>query len=395
MAHKNPVVVSADGKKHETLGDGDTIAPGSVPVSAESGNGLSVKPDGLFSTAGGGGGLSEVAHNNSLSGAGTTGSPLSVRISGRADNAIQFLDLATTEGGLFAALASSGLPAVPQTVVDSDIPSTTVHAAMQSLLQNPAKAAASTQWNNVTYTAFPAQKGQIRVTAIPADTGKYMLIGGDLNHPEQDVVIMSWVSDDGTELTTFFESENKGPIIDGSLQGDGVVGSLGVRLSKTSDNGLSLRDDGLFASRMTRGTGGGNWSFGYPDSPWAKNACGKMGSGVYWKTTADMPRANVGDVNVKLDVWIKNLPCMEDGTLVSHRIIIDYATATTSTKPTAAIWLICDTAPTHMINLETKTVIKLQRNPESQTTGLPEYPTAPDGEFAQEFTYSRQYFYMA
>lgn len=56
MAHKNPVVVSTDGKKHETLGDGNTLAPGSIPISSESGNALSVKSDGLFATAGGGGG---------------------------------------------------------------------------------------------------------------------------------------------------------------------------------------------------------------------------------------------------------------------------------------------------------------------------------------------------
>lgn len=185
-----------------------------------------------------------------------------------------------------------------------------------------------------------------------------------------------------------------------NYQGNPKNAAVAVRVSTRSGNNLrviplseSSTERGVFAGKMTRGTGRGNWSFGYPDSPGAKNACGKIGSGVYWKSTIEMSNANAGDVNVKVDVWLKNLPCMEDGTLVSHRVLVDYVSATTSAKPTAAIWLICDTPPTHMINIESKTITKLQRSPESPTTGLPDYPTAPDGEYAQEFTYSRQYFY--
>lgn len=185
-----------------------------------------------------------------------------------------------------------------------------------------------------------------------------------------------------------------------NYQGNPKNAAVAVRVSTRSGNNLrviplseSSTERGVFAGKMTRGTGGGNWSFGYPDSPGAKNACGKIGSGVYWKSTIEMSNANVGDVNVKVDVWLKNLPCMEDGTLVSHRVLVDYASATTSARPTAAIWLICDTPPTHMINIESKTITKLQRSADSPTTGLPDYPTAPEGEFAQEFTYSRQYFY--
>ncbi len=90
MAHKNPVVVSDDGKKHETLDSGDTLAPGSIPISPESGNGLTIKSDGLFAEPGGGGseGISVVAHDSSLSGSGTDGSPLAVRVSGRSGNSL-------------------------------------------------------------------------------------------------------------------------------------------------------------------------------------------------------------------------------------------------------------------------------------------------------------------
>jgi hypothetical protein len=407
MAHQNPVVVSVDGKKHETLGSGDTLAPGSIPISAESGNGLSVKSDGLFAEpGGGGGGLSEVAHNNSLSGAGTTGSPLAVHISDRAGNAIKLLDLATSEGGLFAALASGGLPAVPQTVVDSQTPSTTVQAAMLSLLQNPATAAASTQWNNVTYTDYPGWTGQVRLTTIPADTGKYLLLGGDLNHPEQDVVSMAWASDDGTKITTLFESENTGPTTDDSLQGDGVVASLGVRLSKASDNALKLIPDsesssesGLYvppAQSLKRGTGGGNFSFGYPDSKSARNACGKMGTGVYWKVTFSLDKAGAGNVAVVSRIWTNNIPCMEDGTLVPYQIVTDYVAANNNAVPSVAVWLICMGVPTHLMSITDGTLEKLQRADNGLTNGLDDlYPLAPEGEYAQEPQWRHEYFYTA
>lgn len=129
MAHKNPVVVSDDGKKHETLDSGDTLAPGSIPISAESGNGLTVKSDGLFAEPGGGGseGISVVAHDSSLSGSGTDGSPLAVRVSGRSGNSLSVesdglfaqaggggMDEVTTKG---TSLTGSGTPDAPLAVV--------------------------------------------------------------------------------------------------------------------------------------------------------------------------------------------------------------------------------------------------------------------------------------
>lgn len=464
MAHKNPVVLSTDGKKHETLGSGDTLAPGSIPISAESGNGLSVKSDGLFAEpGGGGGGLTEIAHNNSLSGAGTTASPLAVRVSGRAGNAIQFLDLASSEGGLFAALASGG--GIPGFGEPNIIPDPTdigiVEAKYYDLLMD-SSITEGVMYHYPTLTSGGEtleNVGQgVMLYAIPAGDGviasysgvfagsnqqglrvRYMDSGNTVLLVENmrglvlntDSTLTGWgelssqlavqVSADLQNELTVLQPENSDtpglfarPIsamlfaADDSIvktsnyQGNPKNAAIAARISTRANNNLRLipnsestAERGLFASKMTRGTGGGNWSFGYPDSPGAKNACGKIGSGVYWKSTVEMSNANAGDVNVKVDVWIKNLPCMEDGTLVSHRVLVDYASATTSAKPTAAIWLICDTAPTHMINIETKTITKLQRSPDALTTGLPDYPTAPDGEFAQEFTYSRQYFYMA
>lgn len=96
MAHKNPVVVSDDGKKHETLGSGgnegisvvahDSSLSGSgtdgsplaVRVSGRSGNSLSVESDGLFAQAGGGGMDEVTTKGTSLTGSGTPDAPLAV-----------------------------------------------------------------------------------------------------------------------------------------------------------------------------------------------------------------------------------------------------------------------------------------------------------------------------
>lgn len=525
MAHKNPVVLSTDGKKHETLGDGDTLAPGSIPISAESGNSLSVKSDGLFAETGGGGGggLTEVAHDKSLAGKGTTADPLKftivgsagaadsdnilrvdavqdgthnlrvphvadvvketpsitaqvgddgsggrktimdVRLSGRDGNALQILDFGADGGaGLFAAMGGGGMPGFGAPII---IPEETelgiIEAKYYDLLMDtsitegvmyhyPAISVGGepveNAGNGILLFAVPAGDGVIAAYSgvAPAtnkqglrvryhdDTNTVLLVENMQEHtPLTDETLMGWgdisselavqVSTDPQNELTVLRAENSDnpglysrPISamlfasDDSIEktsnyeGNPKNAGIKVRLSSRANNNLKLvplsessTERGLFASKMTRGTGGGNWSFGYPDSPGAKNACGKMGSGIYFKSTIDLNNANVGDVNVKVDVWIKNLPCMEDGTLVSHRVIVDYVSSTTSAKPTVAIWLICDTPPTHMINIESKTITKLQRSPESPTTGLPDYPTAPDGEFAQEFTYSRQYFYMA
>lgn len=141
----------------------------------------------------------------------------------------------------------AGLPAVPKTVIDTATPMADVQAAMLSLLQNPATAAANTQWNNVTYPNYPDITGQVRLTVIPAESGKYLYIGGDLNYPGQGVASMAWASDDGQTTSTMFESFDSGPQIDASLVGTGLFDKLRVQISQSAGNGLSLQTDGLFA----------------------------------------------------------------------------------------------------------------------------------------------------
>lgn len=431
---------------------------------------------------------------------------------------------------------NAGLPEVPKTVVDAATPMAEVQAAMLSLLQNPATAAASTQWNHVTYTNYPDQDGQVRLTVIPAETGKYLFIGGDLNYPGQGIASMAWASDDGKTSTTMFESFHSGPQIDASLVGTGLFDKLRVQLSQASGNGLTLNTDGLFAAAgglpglpaaplgdqitpaefdqkvqdalarttiptevtaehygmnvgdyggfeaylitipvsgdgyyvlatgyvqedpptkwdmqgyvrvrdgavdgnptyivnertdmslllrtlnlyssdgtvtvtrelndfniqgktLTRGTGSGNFSFGYPDNKSAKSACGKMGTGVYWKSTVTLDGAGPGNVDTMSRFWTVNIPCLEDGTLVPYQIIVDYLTSANNAVPSAAVWLICMGVPTHTMDITNGTLKKLQMSADATTSGLTGvYPVAPTGEYAQEPQWRREYFYDA
>lgn len=430
----------------------------------------------------------------------------------------------------------AGLPAVPKTVIDTATPIADVEAAITSLLQNPATAAANTQWNNVTYPNYPDMTGQVSLTVIPAESGKYLYFGGDLNHPCQGAASMAWASDDGQTISIMFDSFHLTPQIDASLVGTGLFDKLRVQLSQASGNGLTLKTDGLFAAAgglpglpaaplgdqitpaefdqkvqdalvrttiptevtaehygmnvgdyggfeaylitipvsgdgyyvlatgyiqeepptkwdmqgyvrvrdgavdgnptyivnertdmslllrtlnlnssdgtvtitrelndfdikskvLTRKTGGGNFSFGYPDTKTAKNACGKMGSGVYWKVTVTLDSAGNGNTNVIPQFWTTKIPCMEDGTLVPYKFVVDYVAAANNAIPSVAVWLICDGVPTHLMDITTGTATKLQRGNNGLTNGLDDlYPLAPEGEFAYEPTWSRTYFYDA
>lgn len=143
-----------------------------------------------------------------------------------------------------------------------------------------------------------------------------------------------------------------------------------------------------------RGTGGGNFSFNYPDNKTAKNACGKMGKGVYWKTTIQLDNAKAGVPAVVARLWTNNLPCMEDGTLVPYQFVVDYIRANNNTVPSVAVWLICMGIPTHLMDITDGTLKKLQRVKSGLNSGLDDlFPEAPDGEYAQEPQWRLEYIY--
>ncbi|WP_058909745.1 hypothetical protein [Entomohabitans teleogrylli] len=152
------------------------------------------------------------------------------------------------------------------------------------------------------------------------------------------------------------------------------------------------------AKTWKRGTGGGNLSFGYPDIKSAARACGHMGSSVYWKTQVTLSYPTAGDTNVSFRAWLRELPCLEDGTIVPHVMRTDYVSADGNVPPSVAIWLICATPPTHLIKPETGEITQLTRGKDTITTGLPEYPIAPaevnDGAPTEPW-YAQEYFYTS
>lgn len=183
---------------------------------------------------------------------------------------------------------------------------------------------------------------------------------------------------------------------------------LTVRLSGRSGNSLSIIEQdgtipsteiGLYvpsatATRISRNTGGGNFSFGYPDNKSAKYACGKMGKGVYWKITTSLDNAGAGNVAVISKLWTNDIPCMEDGTLVPYQFVVDYVESRNNAIPSVAVWMICMGVPTHTMKITTGAKTKLQRANNGLINGLDDlYPLAPSGEYAQEPMWQREYFY--
>ncbi|WP_238759220.1 collagen-like protein [Klebsiella oxytoca] len=185
-----------------------------------------------------------------------------------------------------------------------------------------------------------------------------------------------------------------------SYQGNPKNAAISVRVSNKENNNLKLlsyadaeNEYGLYAEKaaLSRGTGGGSWSFGYPDVKSAANACGHLGSGVYWKTTITLSAAPVGDVGVHVRIWLRELPCDENGAIVPHSIITDYIEAPSNTTPKVAIWLICQSAPSHLLNINTGEILQITRSPDAITSGLPEYTTSGTH---KEPSYVREYFFI-
>lgn len=238
-------------------------------------------------------------------------------------------------------------------------------------------------------------------------SGYYLFVSGPAQlEPPGLVTGLYWLpTNEEKEIVAVYETLSSPPLSfvgSSSVSGQGTTDDpFAVQVSPAEGNALSSTESGLFVAggsdeTLQRGAGGGNFSFGYPDTPSGKNACGKIGNGVYWKITNSLDKAPAGSVIVNPSYWLKSLPCMEDGTLVPYQLIVDYVkAANTNSTPTVAVWLICHGIPTHTINIETKALTKLQRSQGSDTSGLPDYPVAPEGEFAQEVQYSRQYFYEA
>lgn len=262
------------------------------------------------------------------------------------------------------------------------------------------------QYFNVTDAADPTASPKTAfISIVPTDGGKFILASGAIaGSVRQPQVNYAWYNDDGSESVQIMEMMDTYRRGDGmTVEGDGTnaEGLFKVKLSSKSGNALSIdaENGGLFVpptQSLKRVTGSGNFSFGYPDNKSAKNACGKMGTGVYWKVTFSLDKAGAGNVAVVPRIWTNNIPCMEDGTLVPYQIVTDYVAANNNAVPSVAVWLICMGVPTHLMSITDGTLEKLQRADNGLTNGLDDlYPLAPEGEYAQEPQWRHEYFYTA
>lgn len=264
------------------------------------------------------------------------------------------------------------------------------------------------QYFDVTDAADPTASPKTAfISIVPTDGGKFILASGAIaGSVRQPQVNYAWYNDDGSELVQIMEMMDTYRRGDGvTVEGDGTnaEGLFKVKLSTAANNALVLRTDedtpGLFVpptQSLKCVTGSGNFSFGYPDSKSAKNACGKMGTGVYWKVTISLGNAGAGNVAVVPRIWTNNIPCMEDGTLVPYQFIVDYVELRNNAVPSVAVWMVCMGVPTHLMSVTDGTLKKLQRGDNGLTNGLDDlYPLAPDGEHAQEPQWRSEYFYTS
>lgn len=96
---KMPVVLSDNSNTHSPLGRGNKLPTNVIPVSTESDNTLTMKPDGLFIQQEHG--LSAINHDYSLGGSGSQGDPLLIRVSNLNENVLQMRQQEDSNGGLY------------------------------------------------------------------------------------------------------------------------------------------------------------------------------------------------------------------------------------------------------------------------------------------------------
>lgn len=99
MTKRTPVVFGDNNALHEPLVLDDKLPTNSIPVSANSGNAVAIKSDGLFCDEPSE--LSTIQHDYSLNGNGSNNYPLSVRVSNLNDNVIKMQRNGNDHDGLY------------------------------------------------------------------------------------------------------------------------------------------------------------------------------------------------------------------------------------------------------------------------------------------------------
>ncbi len=191
---------------------------------------------------------------------------------------------------------------------------------------------------------------------------------------------------------------------DNSLNGNGTTNDkLGVRVSNRANNTLQFIDEeigvegGLYvppAKTMKRKATSGNFSFNYPDNTAGASACGKYGSGVYWKTDVTLSQPDNGDANVLVHAQLQQIPCRSDKTPVPYQLFVDYNSVSSSQKPGIYLWLICMEAPTHLLDTSTGNISQLTRGDSGLSSGGLN-DLYPSGNVAVEPRYIVQYLFSS
>lgn len=331
-----------------------------------------------------------------LTGDGTTVSPLGVNISSASDNTL-------TNGaqGLYVApwLGDISVEDITSTIVSI----TDIESLYSDLLTTDITEAKTTSWYLVSYPAYESRTGTVTITAIPTPTGKLIIKSGNVDGPDNVTQNIVWADKTGDNVVYITENSINLQVADGtSIAGTGKSGDpFYAKVSADESNALVLNaattdNPGLFvpaSTSLTRSTMSGNWSFGYADDVTAATACGLFGTSPYMKVTVELSNAPIGSVAVPINVKVQELPCTEDGTLIPYQVWTDYVTMTPTTRPKAIIWLVMEKLPTHVINTSTKEITMLYRGASATTTGLSDVPISSDT--AYEPKYSLAYFYQA
>src|SRR5690625_3969209 len=105
---------------------------------------------------------------------------------------------------------------------------------------------------------------------------------------------------------------------------------------------------------FVRKASSGNIAFNYGDNPARESSTGMFGSSMYLKTTLTLNNAPAGSSDVMFDIRLRELPCTEDGTLVSYSIDKKLIYPSAGDKAKVEVWFTFPTPPTHMIDPSSK-----------------------------------------
>ncbi|MFC0227392.1 Ig-like domain-containing protein [Serratia aquatilis] len=168
--------------------------------------------------------------------------------------------------------------------------------------------------------------------------------------------------------------------VDGSsLVGKGTTENpLAVKISTAPGNALVVSKSGLWATNtvesLTRNAVGYSFPLEVPDLMAALNSCGPLGKGgCYFRSSVPVMEDTY---NIMATVYLESLPCLEDGTLVSYNTWCGPVTRSDGSYR-VPVWLICQTIPTHTLNLSTGVIAPITRR--KGASGLPNYPVVSDG----------------